>query len=313
MRVHRFYLFWGIFFLMLGAIPLADRLGWIDAGRLTEGWRLWPLAIVAIGVAILFSRSRLALVGVVAAAVVLGGLAGAGLASGAWLFGFGDCTDADRADMRMDTRTGTFAGPASVDLRLNCGTVALSATAGADWGLEAAFRGDPPAVDATGSSLRIEAPSGAKRQEWTVTAPRDLLRDLSVHANAATGTLDVSGSHLAMLDLESNAGDLRVVADAAAIDDLQVQLNAGHARIALGGATDGSLGANAGAIEVCVPPTAELLIEAKEQLTFAVNVSGAGITRSGSTWQRAGTGGPIIHLRVRGNAASFTLDPAGGC
>ena len=44
-------------FLMLGAIPLADRAGLIDVGSFTDVGRLWPLAIIAmlVGVVMLFA------------------------------------------------------------------------------------------------------------------------------------------------------------------------------------------------------------------------------------------------------------------
>jgi hypothetical protein len=81
----------------------------------------------------------------------------------------------------------------------------------------------------------------------------------------------------------------------------------------LGGATEGTLRVNAGTIDVCAPANAQLQITVREQLTFATNLDQRGLTRSGNIWQRAGTGGPVIRLDVSGNAASFNLDPTGGC
>ena len=81
MRVDRGYLFWGIFFVLLGAIPLADREGWIEVGGLGDVWRLWPLILIGIGAAILFSRTSLGLVVTIVAAVVLGALAGTAISS----------------------------------------------------------------------------------------------------------------------------------------------------------------------------------------------------------------------------------------
>ena len=49
MRIHRGYLFWGIVFVLLGGIPLAERSGLIDAQRLSDVGRLWPLLLIAIG------------------------------------------------------------------------------------------------------------------------------------------------------------------------------------------------------------------------------------------------------------------------
>ena len=91
-------------------------------------------------------------------------------------------------------------------------------------------------------------------------------------------------------------------------------MNAGRARVSLGaGSTQGSLAANAGAIELCVPADAAVVLRVPEQLTFAHNLERRGLTRDGDTWRRAGTGGDTIDLSVEGNAASFTLDPDGGC
>ena len=83
-------------------------------------------------------------------------------------------------------------------------------------------------------------------------------------------------------------------------------------RLTLVGPTEGDLSANAGAIELCVPPDAALQLEVQDQLTFATNLNSRGLTESGDTWTRAGTGG-LIDLSIEGNAASFTLDPEGGC
>lgn len=91
-------------------------------------------------------------------------------------------------------------------------------------------------------------------------------------------------------------------------------MNAGRARVSLGaGSTQGSLAANAGAIDLCVPADAALVLRVPDQLTFAHNLEQRGLTRDGDTWRRAGSGGDTIDLSVNGNAASFTLDPDGGC
>jgi hypothetical protein len=43
MRIRPGLLFWGIFFLLLGGIPLLVRAGVLDANVLADAWRLWPL------------------------------------------------------------------------------------------------------------------------------------------------------------------------------------------------------------------------------------------------------------------------------
>ncbi|MDQ2933950.1 MAG: hypothetical protein M3R49_03025 [Chloroflexota bacterium] len=70
---------------------------------------------------------------------------------------------------------------------------------------------------------------------------------------------------------------------------------------------------NAGAIDLCVPPSAELSLEVAEHLSFASNLEELELAKSGTTWHRAGSGGPTITLKIEGNAGSFTLNPSGGC
>jgi len=311
MRIHRGHLFWGVFFVLLGAIPLADRLGWIDAADLREVWRLWPLAIIAVGVAILVSRTRLALVGSVMAAVVLGGVAGGALAyGGGWIFGLGGC--APGGDMQRAAERGAFSADASVLLELSCGSLAAQVVAGHEWSLDAAYRDDPPDVQAGDDRLSVTAPSGAGRQEWSVDLPAERLRELSVTTNAGEAQLDLDGVELEALAIQSNAGSVRLSADESSIADLDVRANAGSVTLALDGDVVGSLNVNAGSIDLCVPDDAALAFDLEEQLAFATNLGDEDLERDGDTWRRDGAGA-TIQLRIEGNAASFNLNPSGGC
>ena len=58
MHIRRGLLFGGLFFITVGGIELLVRAGTIDANRLDEAWKLWPLILVGIGIAILLGRSR---------------------------------------------------------------------------------------------------------------------------------------------------------------------------------------------------------------------------------------------------------------
>ena len=81
----------------------------------------------------------------------------------------------------------------------------------------------------------------------------------------------------------------------------------------------GDLEVNAGTIDLCVPPDAALRLTVGDDFAFDTNLAAQGLTEATSedddegVWQRPGTGGPTITLSVDGNAASFRLDPAGGC
>jgi hypothetical protein len=315
MRIHRGSLFWGIFFLLLGAIPLADRAGLIDVAAFVDPGRLWPLAIIAVGIVILLSRTTFALLGTVAAAIILGGLAGGAIAAGGdFVMNVGDCGGESRTNMQHVSRNGTLDAGAEVDLRFNCGTLGLTSGSGDAWSLEADHRGDAPAVDASPGRLAIRTPStGGRRHEWTVVVPRERIGSLDLQHNAGTARLDLTGTKLSHLDVEANAGDVVIIGDEATITGLEVSMNAGRARLTLGGEARGTLQVNAGTLEVCVPANARLEIRVHEQLTFGTNLEQRGLTRNGDRWSRAGSGGPLIELDVSGNAASFNLDPTGGC
>lgn len=314
MAVHRGYLFWGIFFLLLGGIPLLDRLGVIDASAWGDVWRLWPVIIIAIGIAILVGRSQLAAAGTVVAAIAVGGVAGGALAAGGGFIGdLGDCLPDSRAASEGLTEDGDFGSAASVELEMNCGRLGVTTAAGTAWTLTAAYVGDPPQIAATNTSLSVETPDGrSRRHEWDVALPIDSLRDLHVAVNAGESSLDVGGMQLDELDVELNAGDLILIAEGAAIETLDVELNAGRARVTLDGRVAGALSVNAGGIDLCVPDDAALRFEVAEQLTFATNLDDAGLTQSGETWTRSGSG-PQIVLEIEGNAANLTLDPEDGC
>lgn len=316
MRIRRGLLFWGLFLIPLGGLPLLARSGAVDPSRFADAWRLWPLVLVALGVALLLGRYRAGTIGVAVAALVLGSLAGGSLASGSLWFGsIGDCAgrSTDTAAVEDD---GTFSGDAELKIDIDCGTVDLSTTPAADgWSVHADYRGSPPVITATGSTLAIGTPDGGARhhQDWTVTVPATQLSAVDVQANAGTTSLDLAGANLTRVQADVNAVDLRIDAGAAMITRLAVSLNAGRARITLGaGRTTGQLSANAGAIELCVPPGASLRLQVQDQLTFAHNLDDLGLTRDGDTWTRLGGVGEI-DLTVEGNAASFTLDPDGGC
>ncbi|HEX5824732.1 MAG TPA: hypothetical protein VFY18_09775 [Candidatus Limnocylindrales bacterium] len=318
MRVRRGLLFWGLFLIPLGALPLLVRAGALDGNRLVDAWRLWPLILVGVGLAILVGRTRVAIVGTMAIALVLGTMGGAALASGSlWIGALGDCGVASGPEAQHLDRSGTFGVPATTRLDLRCGTLNVGPTNSADWSLEAVHRGPAPVIDATANGLDVRVPAGAgdRRQDWTVRLPAAAVRDIGVTANAASASLDLAGMTLTRLDAEMNAGDLRVDATSATIDRVRVTMNAGRIRLTVGPtALTGDLSVNAGAIDVCVPDNMALRFDVTDQLTFVNNLGARGLSRSGAIWTRDATGGgPVVDLSVDGNAASFTLNPEGGC
>jgi DNA-directed RNA polymerase beta subunit len=159
------------------------------------------------------------------------------------------------------------------------------------------------------SSIHIEEFEVMARD--TKLGPEEITRDIPNVSEEALKNLDEAG--IVYIGAEVNAGDILVDGREATIDTVEVDMNAGRARVALDGSVSGRLGVNAGAIDLCVPADASLRLEVNDQLTFVTNLAERGLSQAGTTWTRTGTGAATIDLVIEGNAASFTLDPDGGC
>jgi hypothetical protein len=335
MRVDRGYLFWGIFFVLLGAIPLADREGWIEVGGLGDIWRLWPLVLIGIGAAILFSRTSMGLIVTIVAAVILGALAGAAISSigGGGIGGVFDCVGTSDRELARTTRDGTLQPGGDVRVRLDCGDLAVTTTPGTGWTLDAGHAGDPPRVVASTSDLDLQPADGTpRRQDWRLVLP-PALGTLAVDTNAASATLALDGADVDRFEATVNAGDLHltaptgdmsalqvdvnagsvdVLAPSVDIGRLDVQANAGSVELSLGGSVTGEIDGTAMSVQLCVPATASLAITTGDDFGFSHDLQARGLTHSGDVWQRAGSG-PRITLTVGGTASSLTLDDEGGC
>ena len=318
MRIRRGLLFWGCLLLPLGAIPLLVRVGAIDVTWLADAWRLWPILLIAIGLAILVGRSRASLAATVAVALILGTFGGAALASGTTFWGsITNCTLAPTAGASQLERTGTFDGSVpTVRLELRCGSLDLRGTTAASWRFQSSHRGAGPSVSATPGRLAVEAAqSGEIREDWKVELPAGHISRIDLTTNAASGTFQLDGLTVDTFDTTMNAGDLKIEAGTGSIGNLDATVNAGRIRLSPGSnPLQGSLTVNAGAIDLCVPSDVGLRIDVTEQLTFVTNLSARGLTKSSDgTWVRASAGGPTVSLRVSGGAAALTLNPDGGC
>jgi hypothetical protein len=317
MRIRPGLLFWGIFFLLLGGLPLLVRAGVLDPNALADLWRLWPLLLVALGISLILGRTSAGILGTVVAAVVLGLAAGGALASGtSWIGNVGGCGSSSSASEQTFEQSGTFSAPMTAHLDLDCGSIDLSVQPGSDWQVRADYQGEPPTLELSDNALGLRSPDGfgLRRQEWTVGVPADQLEELELDANASSVTARLAGAELTDLVVDLNAGDGRIDGTDGRLGRIDISTNAGRVRVRLGSDTTGSMSANAGAMELCVPPDATLRFRVEEQLTFAHDLDDHGLVRSGDVWTREGAvGAPVIDLSIEGNAANFSLDPAGGC
>ena len=319
MQANRGLVFWGVALVTAGAVALAIQSDLISATAAREAWRLWPVVLIVIGIAVISARTPFALVGTLVAALVVGGLGGT-LAAG-WPEGLsigcgGEATESAAAD-------GSFTGAsAEVELDFRCGELAVSTASGWDWSVEAGHAsGAEPEIDSDDGALRVEAEGGGvfgfqdARQEWDVTLPTDVGIALMISANAASSTLDLADASLSRLELDANAGDVTLDLSGAIADELDISSNAGSVELTVDGLTrfTGSVDSNAGSFELCVTDQTALIeiTVADANVTFSHNLDESGLPRSGDTW-RSGNGPADVVLDVEGNAASFTYT-TGGC
>ena len=113
MRIRRGLLFSGLFLIPVGGLTLLVRGGYIDADVLRDAWRLWPLVLVGLGLAILLGRTQGAALGSALSGLILGLIVGGALASGSWV-GFGVCGGSGDTAEALDRTRDAFDAPATV-------------------------------------------------------------------------------------------------------------------------------------------------------------------------------------------------------
>lgn len=322
MHINRGLLFWGLALITAGAVALGVQQGIIDRNLLVDAWRLWPLILVAIGLGIILARTPFAPLGTVVAALVVGIGAGALFSVGPTI-GF-NCGGADPTDLQSES--GSFGGgSASVDLDFNCGTLEVAMAGGADWQARTGVTGDNRQVrlDSDDNSLTIRSPEGGfgfgneGKQRWEVTLGSEVTYDLQINANAGTSRLDLAGGRFSSLGIDPNANDLRIDLSGTSADDFELSMNAGSARVVTDATTDlaGDIGMNAGSMKLCTDPAVGLRFVVDGNITFSHNLDDEGLNQAGDTWTSDGfeNAAHKIDIRLEGNAASFELNPEGGC
>ena len=318
MQINRGLVFWGVALITAGAVALAIQAQLIPADSAREAWRLWPLLLVVIGLAVIASRTPFGGVATLLAGLVAGGLAGtlvAGVPDGLSIGCGGEPTESVTAE-------GSFATDGEVELDFSCGELVVSTRAGTAWSVIARHGSDEvPEIDSDTESLRVSAEGGGfigltdSRQAWDVVLPQDASFTLTVDSNAASSRLDLDDADLSTLAIDANAGEIDLALPGAEVRELSIDANAGSVSIEADEVTllDGSIEMNAGSLELCAPDNLAIAITIEgENVTFSHNLDERGLSRQGDTWS-SGDGRAALRLDVNGNAASFTLNPEGGC
>jgi hypothetical protein len=321
MRINRGLLSWGLFFVVLGAVPLAVRQGLVDEETVAQAWTLWPLLLILGGVGLLLRRTPIEPLAGVATAATFGLIVGGMLASGS--VPLASCGD-EQGGQPFASRSGELGPTAEVDLQLNCGELTVRALPGSAWAIEGVDEdGAGPQADASIDRLEIDSGTTTDvfetRDRWTVALPTETVIELEARVNAGASRLELAGLNLARLDVGVNAGQLTLdLGGVAALGELEVTLNAvGSSRIVLPNLTfSGSVQANAaGGIRLCAPTGVGLRLTVSDSVASSHNYGSRGLVQDGNVWQTPDydTASARIDLRTRANAGSFQLEPEGAC
>lgn len=319
MRVDRRFLYWGVFFVAMGAVMVAVDLRALDPSRVLDALSLWPLAIVVVGVAILVRRTRANPAAWVVAAALPGLVLGGAVAAAPRVVI--DCGSA--APTITQDVAGSFSGPATVDVTAGCGTLQVGTTAGSAW----AFAGGNTAngsatVYQTPTSLSLVSTNRPRpfgfgsggRDLWRLTLPTSQIQRLNLQLTAGDGTVNLNGAQIDSLQTITNAGRLVVDLTGASVPGLTATLNAGDLAIQLPAGQDisASFVANAGRLRVCVPAGVGIQVQRTGVLG---SMTFGGLQANGNLWQSPDYGSAAHHadLTVHVNVAGIEINPIGGC
>lgn len=331
MRVNRRFLYWGVFLVAIGGVLVVTDLGAVDSATIADALRLWPLAIVAIGLALVLRRTRFSIAGGMLGAALPGLVLGGGFALAPHIAV--DC-GAGTTSSTVATHQGVFDGPARVSVTTGCGNLVVDTAPGPGWQLDAgSSNGRTPVIDASGRSLSVDAgsqhgwhfffdsdgPDGGRvfdrsSDTWRLTLPTSEIEDLSLVVNAGEGQIGLPGAQIGHLDLTTNAAKTLVDLSGTSVASVTGTVNAGILSFRLPTTTDmvGSMEVNAGGLRVCVPNGLGLRVHHTGALSgIAVN----GHQQSGSAWQSADYASATHHtdLNVNVNLGNVEINPIGGC
>jgi hypothetical protein len=318
MRVDRGRLNWGIFFIVLGAVPLAYHQGALSSSVIGDAWRLWPLVLVGIGLGLVLVRTPAAFLGGLVVAATMGLILGS-------LFAVGPNVGCGGGggNPASIVRNGSFGGASSVNLNLQCGSATITTSSDEQWHVNASNdRGHVARVSSDATSLTVESDEGGDwwvnrgEDDWQVALPRSAQMSLSSTLDFGDARFRLSEASLSSATFTLNFGSLHVDLTGASVGSLTVSTNLGAAWVELAGSSDlrADLKTSLGSLEVCAPPELGLQVTTTESLSSS-DLSGLGMTRVGDSWQTSNyaTATHKANLTVNTSLGSLKLHPAGGC
>jgi hypothetical protein len=317
MRVNRGRLNWGVFLVVLGAVPLAYNQGLVSNSALSEAWRLWPVVLVGLGLGLVLSRTPASFVGGLVVAACLGLVLGSLFAVGPQL----GCGSGGTFTNSV-TRDGTFDGSASVELKLQCGSATVTTSPDASWHVTTSNTGGAQAqVDWSSNQLSVASNHDSPwpnrdTEDWQIRLPGQTPIALSVSIGAGDARFNLAGAKLTSATFALNAGSAHVDLTGGTLATLTVSTNVGSTWLTLDGQSDvtGSVSTNLGETKLCAPADLGLQIRASDSLA-SDNFDSAGLLRVGDVWQTPGyeTSTHKADLTTTTSLGSLAINPAGGC
>jgi len=318
-RMSRGAIFWGAALITMGVVILLIEQGFVDDQLLADAGQWWPLLLIGVGVAVIFA-GVLGSVATGLAGVLLGVMAGALIAGGASF----PTTCADTAGPVSAFRDGSFSdSQADVVVDLSCITLEVSGGSGSDWVVQA-DQDSAPDLNLSSDSGRLELKTDPgvvgfdARRHVVMTVPGGDRTNLNMSLNAGEGTFDLADGQWGELDLTGNATAITVDLSGADLDSMGLTLNAGSISIQL--SKDSVIGsadftANAGSVEVCAPDGVGLQVSMGSDIAVGHNLDEQGFSQDGDRWRSPGydAADTKIEIDFSGNAASFNVNPEGGC
>ena len=319
MRLDRSRLNWGVFFIVLGSVPLAYHRGIVSQATLADAGRLWPLILVGIGLGLVLARTPASFVGGLTVAAIFGLILGSFFTVGPNIGCSGNSNDT-----RNVSGSGAFNGSADISLTLQCGTATINASPDSQWRIDTATTGGGEArIVSTSSSVVATSRDdgwqwaggrGRGRGRWNIQIPGNVPTSLSATINGGDATYNISAVALSSANFSLNAGAMHVDLSGARVGSISVSTNAGSTSITLDGNSDvsGSISTNVGATDLCTLSGLELRIRTTDNLAFT---SLPGLSRVGNAYQSAGWDTAVhrADLSISTSVGSFNLNPAGGC
>jgi hypothetical protein len=340
MTINRPLLGWGVFFIATGGVLLAVEGGLVSATAVRAALGLWPVLLIAIGIAIILRRTRLAFAGGVAVAATAGLLLGGAIAIAPrlWFVDYRAIPDVIERLLPIDrrhpievvppievrphieSRAGAFAGPAAIDLDLAWGDLVVSTAPGSAWRLEteSGIEGSVQ-VAADPRRLAVRSPRDGwpgipVGESWRLWLPTGQRLDLDAQIDAARAQFYLDGATLGDVVLAVDAGDATVDLTTATADNVTLQVNGGAATLLLPASDDvaAAIDINAGSARICAPTGVGLRVWTTSTLA---SITTPGLVRVGDALESPDYATAAHHadVTVEVNVGSVEINPEGGC